>query len=78
MAHGHESADKKHGKHGEWIGRKTKEALGAGIFSAVFGGALLAAAGITFPPYILAWLGLAGAGSYAFGARGSGGGKGHH
>ncbi len=76
MAHGHESADK-HNSQSEWIGRKTKEALGVAGLNMYLGTAFLMAAGIAFPPYVIGALGFMGAGSYAIGARNKGGGK-HH
>jgi hypothetical protein len=69
-----ESAEKGRGKHNEWIGRKTKEALGVGGLNMFVSSLLFSAFCINPPLYLLGAIGLMGVGSYAFGARDAKGG----
>lgn len=74
--HGHESADR-HGKHNEWIGKKTKEALAVGGLSMLVAKGLFTAACV-FPPFwMFGAIGLMTAGAYAFAARNKAGGASH-
>jgi hypothetical protein len=70
-----ESAEKGHGKHNEWVGRRTKEALGVGGMNVALSTLLFSAFCINPPLYLLGLIGLMGMGSYAIGASG---GKGGH
>lgn len=74
--HKHEAASH-HGGHDEWIGKKTKEALAAGGLTAYLSTALITAAGVAMPLYLIPMLGALGIGAYAFGARGKKAGGGH-
>jgi hypothetical protein len=72
-----ESADRRHSKGGEWIGRKTKEALGVGGLNMFISAAIFSAICVNPPLWLIGMFGLSGIASYAIGARGGAGKKGH-